>query len=454
VINISATNQFRYDMVIFDVGGTLLALHEQAPFQEYLAQAGLPATEEDARRLHHRLISVILAERDGAQGLGADERELNAWWHGIFQKTWPQRPDLADDMFRWQREGRFDRLFADALPALASLQRLGMPMAILSNWATHLRDTLRRFDLLETFQFVIVSSEVGLAKPDRRIFDLAADRAGRPHQRLLYVGDHLGDDIEGARGAGLDAVLVDRRDRQPEALCPRIGSLEELATYVHPPAGPARAIIFDMDGVVLASPPMHLATWQQTLAPLGIELTAGDLFPLEGTPTERTAQRLTERFLGRACSDQEARRLAARKRALFREKFNPSLVPGVGPLLHDLRGRGYRLGLVTGSARSVVDESLAPTGVAALYDAIVAGDQVSRGKPDPEPYRTAAEQLGVPPSECLVIENAPLGIRSARAAGMDCVALQTTLDAGQLSAAGAGRVFAEARALRKWLLDH
>jgi HAD superfamily hydrolase (TIGR01509 family)/HAD superfamily hydrolase (TIGR01549 family) len=451
---LTTKNQFRYDMVIFDVGGTLLAFHEQAPFQEFLAQVGLPATEQDARRFHRRLISVILAERDHAQGLGADERELNAWWHGIYEKTWPQQPDLTGEMFRWQMEGRFERPFADALPALDSLQRLGLPLAILSNWGTHLRDVLRRFDLLETFQFVIVSSEVGLAKPDRRIFDLAAERAGRPRQRLLYVGDHLGDDIEGAWGAGLDAVLIDRRDHQSEALCPRIRSLEDLARYVLPPAGPARAIIFDMDGVVLASPPMHLATWQQTLAPLGIKLTAEELFPLEGTPTELTAQRLTERFLGQACSEVEARRLAAHKRALFRDIFDPSLVPGVGPLLHDLRGRGYRLGLVTGSARSVVDESLAPTGVAALFDAIVAGDQVTRGKPDPEPYRAAADQLGVQAAECLVVENAPLGIRSARAAGMACVALQTTLDAGLLSAAGAEQVFVETRALRQWLLNH
>jgi len=449
---LTAKNAFRYDMVVFDVGGTLLGFHDPAPFREFLGEAGLPASEEEAHHLHRRLIAVILAERDRAQGLGADERELSAWWHGIFSKAWPQRPDLADEMFRWLMEGRLDRLFADVLPALVSLQRLGMPLAVLSNWGTHLRAVLRRWDLLSFFEFVVVSSEVGLAKPDRRIFDLAADKAGRPRQRLLYVGDHLGDDIEGAREAGLDAVLVDRRDLQPQALCPRIGSLEELAGYVRPPTGPAQTIIFDMDGVVLASPPMHLATWQQTLAPLGIALTAEELFPLEGTPTEQTAQRLTERYLGRACSDEEARRLAGRKRALFRQMFNPSLVPGVGPLLHDLHGRGYRLGLVTGSARSVVDESLAPTGVVALFDAIVSGDQGSRGKPDPQPYRTAAARLGVPPSECLVIENAPLGIRSARAAGMDCVALETSLAAEQLSAAGAGRVFKEARALRRWLL--
>ncbi len=445
--------EYRFDMVVFDAGGTLIGFHERAPFQSFLAQAGLPATDEDTRDFHHRLISVIIALRDQAQGLGADEAELDRWWWTIFRQTWPGRPDLAEEMQRWLYDGHFDRLFADALPTLEALQELGMPMAILSNFGTHLRYVLDRLALLRFFEFVVVSAEVKLAKPDPRIFDLVADKANRPRQRLLYVGDHIGDDIEGARGAGLDAVLVDRRNRQPEALFPRIGNLLELVDYVQPPTQPALAILFDMDGVVLNSPPLHLLTWQQTLAPLGLRVTAEDLYPLEGMPTERTAQRLTERLLGQPCSDEQAHDLAQTKRALFREMFNPILVPWIAPLLHDLRGRGYRLGLVTGSARSVVDESLVPTGLAELFAAIVTGDEVSKGKPHPEPYRTAAERLGIPPSECLAVENAPLGIRSAKAAGMGCVGLETTLPAKQLSAAAADRVFSDATALRTWLLS-
>jgi beta-phosphoglucomutase len=441
----------RYDMVVFDVGGTLLAFHEAAPFQEFLHEVGLPASDDDARRFHRRLVSVIIDRRDRAQGLGADEKELDNWWRLNFAETWPGRPDLVDEMLRWLYDGRFDRPFADALPALEALQALGMPMSVLSNFGAHLHALLERFDLLRFFEFVIVSSKVGLAKPDRRIFDLAVSNSGLPSDRLLYVGDHVGDDIDGARRAGLDAVLIDRHNRQPEAPCSRIRSLRDLVNYVRPPTEPARAVILDMDGVVLNSPPMHLLTWQQTLAPLGIELTADDLFPLEGIPTELTAQRLTERLLGRACSWSQAQRLASVKRALFRDRFNPTLVPGMLPLLQDLRGRGYCLGLVTGSARSVVDESLTPTGVADMFATIVTGDDVSQGKPDPEPYQTAAASLDIPPSDCLVVENAPLGIQSAKAAGMSCVALETTLPASRLTAAD--HVFSDARALCGWLFS-
>jgi beta-phosphoglucomutase len=444
--------ELRYDAVILDVGGTLLGFHEHAPFREFLAEAGLPDSEEEVGRLHRRLLDVIVARRDGAQGLGARGEELYDWWRGIFAETWPQRPDLAQKMLDWLFAGRFDRLFDDSLPALEELQELGLQLGVLSNFGLDLRDLLQGFGLMSFFDFVVVSAEVGLAKPDRRIFDLVVERAGVPRERLLYVGDHLGDDIEGARGAGLDAVLIDRGGRQQEALCPRIRSLRHLAQYVQVPDQPARALLFDMDGVVVDSMPMHLQTWQQALAPLGVALTAQDLYPLEGVPTERTAQLLTERLLGEPCSQEEAHLLAERKRALFRRDFQPALLPGMGPLLHDLQGRGYRLGLVTGSARQVADQVLGSTGMASLFETTLTGDQVAHGKPSPEPYQKAAERLGLMPEHCLAVENAPLGLQAARAAGMRCLALETTLSAEQLLAAGAEQVFPTAAALHAWLL--
>jgi HAD superfamily hydrolase (TIGR01509 family)/HAD superfamily hydrolase (TIGR01549 family) len=448
------TAHLRYDVVVLDVGGTLLGLHHPAPFRQFLAEAGLPASQADARRLHRRLVGIIVARRDSAGGLGAGGDELSRWWHGIFSQTWPGRPDLADRMLAWFNEGRLNRLYDDALPALAALRDLGLPLGIVSNFGAHLRPVLDRFGLASFFKFVVISAEVGLAKPDPRIFDLAVAESGAPRRRILYVGDHVGDDVEGAWGAGLDAVLVDRGARHLQARCPRIGNLLELARYVRPPTGPAPAIVLDMDGIVLDSMPHHLRSWQQALAPLGVELSAADLYPLEGVPTEQTAQKLTERLLGAPCSEEEAVRLAKAKRDAFARSFEPTLVLGIGPLLYDLRGRGYHLALVTGSARRVVDESLAPTGLTDLFEAIIPGDEVSRGKPHPESYARAAAALDLPPEACLAVENAVLGIRSARAAGMGCVALETTLAADQLLAAGAQRAFPGAPALRDWLLAH
>jgi len=441
---------FRYDAVIFDVGGTLIGFPNWSPFQQFLAEAGLPASEEDARIFHSRFLAVMASERDGAKGMGVEEAKLEAWWHLVFRKTWPGRPDLAQEMLYWLRTDRFDRIQPDSLAALEALRAMKMRMGVLSNYTADLEDMLRRVGLHDYFEFVIVSSVVGLAKPDPRIFDLAVAKLQRPRHRLLYVGDYMGDDIEGARGAGLDAVLIDRNNRFPEAPCPRIRNLQDLVPYVRGPQRPAPAIIFDMDGVVLDSVPTHLLTWQQVLAPLGVDLTAEALYPLEGMPTEAIARRLTEQLLGKACSDDEARHLANAKRSLFRQMFEPAFIPGIVPLLHDLRGRGYRLGLVTGSSQSVVDDNLDHDGVVGLFDAIVTGDQVSQGKPHPEPYQMAAARLGFPSARCLVVENALLGIQSAKAAGMQCVALETSLPAELLSAAD--RVFPDAKVLHAWLL--
>jgi HAD superfamily hydrolase (TIGR01509 family)/HAD superfamily hydrolase (TIGR01549 family) len=452
-MNTAPDARLRYDTVVFDVGGTLLGFHDWTPFREFLTAAGLPDSEEDAKRFHRRLIEIIVDERDNAQGLGSHSDELDAWWHNILLRAWAGRTDLAQEMSEWMLAGKFDRLYDDVYPTLNALQALGLDLGILSNFGTHLRTVLDRFDLAPYFDFIIVSAEVGMAKPDPRIFERVVAAAGRPATRILYVGDHMGDDIEGARSGGVPAVLIDRGDHLNGTEAPRIGSLLDLLAYVQPPSQPARAVLFDMDGVVLDSMPDHLITWQEALAPLGIELTAADLYPLEGVPTEKTAERLSAQRTGQAVSPGEAERLAHEKRARFRRRFEPRLVAGMAPLLYDLAGRGYRMGLVTGSARSVVDESLAPTGITALFDSVVAGDEVSQGKPDPESYRTAAQRLGIDPVECLVVENAPLGIQSATAAGMACVALETTLPGAALIAAGATRVFRTADALRNWLIS-
>lgn len=444
-------DRYRYDMILLDVGGTMLGFHERAPFQEFLAAMGLPSTDDSARELHRRFVSVIVAGRDSAGGLGADETPLFDWWRGVFDRTWPDRPDLAAAMYAWFRDSRFDRVFADTVPALEALRSLGLRLAVLSNFGLNLEALLQRWKLRDYFEFVVVSAAVGLAKPDPRIFEQAVAAAALPRDRILYVGDHFGDDIEGARSAGLAAVLVDRADRHAERPCARIDTLLDLPRFIAPPAANRRAVILDMDGVVLDSMPAHLRAWQHALEPLGISLSAADLYPTEGTPTEPTARLLVERLLGRACSEEEARRLADIKRAHFQREFKPTFIPGIVPLLHDLRGRGHRLALVTGSSNLTVETMLGPSGVLRLFEQVVTAGDISRGKPDPEPYRVALSRLGLQAGECLVVENSPLGIASATAAGVECVALETSLPAGRLP--GAARTFPDVAALRAWLLQ-
>jgi HAD superfamily hydrolase (TIGR01509 family) len=446
-----ATAALRYDAVVFDVGGTLIGFVDSEPFRQFLVDAGLPAGQEEGRRLYERFLSVIRAERDRAQGVGASDAALEAFWRSVFALVWPGQPDLADEMNRRFRGNRFDRLLPDVRPTLDALHAAGLRLGVVSNFTGGLEALLTQLGVRDDFEFVITSAHVGLAKPDPRIFDLAVRRLGLPRHRLLYVGDHFGDDIQGARAAGLDAVLIDHGFRHKDFPCPRITRLLDLERYVRWPAGPAAAILFDFDGVVLDSVAAHLRAWQETLAPLGIQMTIDDLAPIEGMPTEPMAQLLVEQHLGRSAAPAEIERLAGTKRALYRQYLQPRPIPGIVQLLHDLRGRGYRLGLVTGGVRSVVDSVLALFGIADLLEAVVTSEDTAKGKPDPEPYCAAAARLGLPASDCLVVENAPLGIQSARGAGMACVALETTLPATRLAAAD--RTFADVEALQTWLLS-
>jgi len=95
------------------------------------------------------------------------------------------------------------------------------------------------------------------------------------------------------------------------------------------------------------------------------------------------------------------------------------------------RKMGLKTAIVTGSVRSNLEWTLSDE-ERAMFDVILSSEYYSKGKPHPEPYLNAARQLGFPPEACLVVENAPLGIQSAKAAGMFCVAITTTLPASDL----------------------
>ena len=93
-------DQLRYDMVIFDVGGTLVGFHEWEPFQPFLAHLGLDATDGATRAFHRRFMQAIADQRDEAHGRGATDEELADWWRSVYAQTWPDRPDRAQEMYR------------------------------------------------------------------------------------------------------------------------------------------------------------------------------------------------------------------------------------------------------------------------------------------------------------------------------------------------------------------
>ncbi len=183
------------------------------------------------------------------------------------------------------------------------------------------------------------------------------------------------------------------------------------------PAKPYRAYLFDLDGTVADSMPLHWISWRQAVE------EAGGHFPLElfydwgGMPLVRSVELLNERF-GYEMSPQD---VALRKEELYYELV-PGLkaIPSVLAHVEAQHGR-IPLAIVSGSPRAGIHRSLTQLGLLDRFDVLVGSEDYRHGKPHPEPFLTAAARLGVVPGDCLVFEDADAGIASAEAAGMDWV---------------------------------
>ena len=190
-----------------------------------------------------------------------------------------------------------------------------------------------------------------------------------------------------------------------------------------------QAAIFDMDGVLIDSEPLHFVVLNQVLGRAGHALSADENEAFIGTTNEAMWSVLIRRFrLPAPAADY----IDQYNRALLRvlEQPHPPQ-PGVLGLIGALRERGIRLGLASSSPRAWIDATLRSIGLDRSFETIVSGDDVAPGdgKPSPTIYRLAAEWLGVAPAHCLAIEDSPNGVLSAHRAGMRVIGVRTPVTA-------------------------
>ncbi|MDD3344960.1 MAG: HAD family phosphatase [Candidatus Omnitrophica bacterium] len=195
------------------------------------------------------------------------------------------------------------------------------------------------------------------------------------------------------------------------------------------------AVIFDMDGVIVDSMPYHFIAWYEALRPWGVRVSCFEVYAQEGERWETTLKGLLAREKIKP-SHRLLKEIFSLRQKIFKRYFKRHIFCGAYELLEELKKRGFLLGLVTGSPLNEIKRIL-PARMRRLFASVVAGNQVKNGKPHPEPYLTAARLLGVRPQNCLVVENAPFGISSAKKAGMACVAVSTSLPREYLSEADA-----------------
>ena len=194
-----------------------------------------------------------------------------------------------------------------------------------------------------------------------------------------------------------------------------------------------RAIVFDMDGVIVDSMPYHFIAWYEALRPWGVRVSCFEVYAQEGERWETTLKGLLKREKIKPTQKILSAIFNLRQK-IFKRYFKRYIFHGAYELLVDLRRQGFILGLVTGSPLNEIRRIL-PVKLLKLFTAVVAGNQVKNGKPHPEPYLRAARLLQLNPKECLVVENAPFGIISAKRAGMACIAVSTSLPKEYLSGA-------------------
>lgn len=182
----------------------------------------------------------------------------------------------------------------------------------------------------------------------------------------------------------------------------------------------ARGVIFDMDGVLIDSAKPHLESWKLLAEEIGGEVTEARFAATFG----RQNRDIVPMLFGPMGEDR-VRQLSDRKEELYRGlvRERPPIVAGAVELVRALSDRGFRLAIGSSGPRANIDLALGAMGVAALFRAVVSAADVTRGKPDPQVFRVAAERLNLPPSRCVVIEDAPVGIEAAKAAGMRAVAV-------------------------------
>jgi beta-phosphoglucomutase-like phosphatase (HAD superfamily) len=193
-----------------------------------------------------------------------------------------------------------------------------------------------------------------------------------------------------------------------------------------------RALVFDMDGTMIDSMGCHAQSWAVFTQRHGIPLGTAEVLRLT---TGRTGVEAVRLLFARDLSDADAQDLLHEKESVYRELFAPQFreVAGFSAFAAQAAAQGLRIGVGTAGDRHNIAFAMGHLRMQPPPQAIVGGDEGLAGKPEPAIFLEVARRLGVAPHECIVFEDAPLGIEAARRAGMAAVAVCTSHSAEQLA---------------------
>lgn len=188
-----------------------------------------------------------------------------------------------------------------------------------------------------------------------------------------------------------------------------------------------KCVLFDMDGVLYNSMPNHAVAWVRALKEFGIGFTPQDSYATEGARGVDTIRLYAKRQLGKDLTEEQAQKIYDVKTQYFHELPTAEIFDGVKDLMRKIKAAGLHICVVTGSGQRPLFQRLVDDfGEFIDNEHIVTAYDVKRGKPNPDPYLMGLKKCGnVKPSEGIVIENAPLGIRAGVAAGCFTIAVNS-----------------------------
>ena len=203
------------------------------------------------------------------------------------------------------------------------------------------------------------------------------------------------------------------------------------------------ALIFDFDGVVIDSEPIHLACFQRVMAEAGIVLSREDYYSKYLGYDDRDCFLAIARVHGITLAPSRLAAMIAAKTKLVQRELSRSVqpLPGAVELIRSARAAGVPVAVCSGALRKEIELASAALGVLECFTVIVSAEDVSAGKPDPQGFHLAVERLStargsaVAPACCVVVEDSPAGIQAAQAAGMKVLAVANSYPPAQLQAA-------------------
>jgi beta-phosphoglucomutase len=226
---------------------------------------------------------------------------------------------------------------------------------------------------------------------------------------LLPAANQILNEVDVENGADVELALIERSEFQ--------GRVRRMVERL--------GVIFDVNGVLVDSYQAHFLSWQQLAAEIGRLYLEADFIRGFGRTTR---ENIVEQWTDRTWTTEEIRQLDDRKEWLFREILRDQFpaMDGAATLIQSLDRAGFGIAVGSSGPPENVDLVLDNLGVSPLIVCRITARQVTHGKPNPQVFQLAAEGLSLAPSMCCVIEDAPVGIQAAHAAGIVCIGLAST----------------------------